>query len=220
VAGTKEGNSAIKGVGMDRKWTNWVTFGSVLMMIVGAFKLISGIIGLFRDEWLVLGYNGYLLVDITGLAVWYLCVGAILFLGGGRRAAGQHSGGDWRCGRRSCRHLRVLHDPHYPIWSIIMLILYVIVLVAFIAWKGPSPYGSEDLPATEAAPYVPRPQSCPHLGGARGFERSSAGRGGPGDGRSFGHRAATNCGNSDSGGPGRRAHGGVCRRGAGRETSL
>ncbi len=64
---------------MDRKWTNWVTFGSVLMMIVGAFKLISGIIGLFRDEWLVLGYNGYLLVDLTGLAVWYICVGALLF---------------------------------------------------------------------------------------------------------------------------------------------
>lgn len=132
---------------MDRKWTGWVTFGSVLMMIVGAFKLISGIIGLFRDEWLVLGYNGYLLVDITGLAVWYICVGALLFLGGIAALQGSRLGrviGAVAAGLAAISEFFMV--PYYPIWSIIMLILYVVVLVAFIAWKGPSPYGSEELP--------------------------------------------------------------------------
>ena len=64
------------------RWRGWYALGSILMMIVGAFKFITGIIGLFRDEWIVLGYNGYMLVDITGLAVWWLIMGALLVLGG------------------------------------------------------------------------------------------------------------------------------------------
>ena len=146
---------------MDRKWTNWVTFGSVLMMIVGAFKLISGIIGLFRDEWLVLGYNGYMLVDITGLAVWYICVGALLFLGGIAALQGSKLGrvvGAIAAGLAAISEFFMI--PYYPIWSIIMLVLYVIILVAFIAWKGPSPYGSEEVPVTAAAPTI-TPESAP-----------------------------------------------------------
>jgi hypothetical protein len=63
-------------------WRGWYAIGSILMMIVGAFKFITGIIGLFRDQWIVLGYNGYMLVDITGLAVWWLIIGALLVLAG------------------------------------------------------------------------------------------------------------------------------------------
>ena len=96
-------------------WRGWYAVGSILMMIVGAFKFITGIIGLFRDEWIVLGYNGYMLVDITGLAVWWLIVGALLVLAGmaamvaktwGRVVGiiGSVTGGG----------VRVLHDPRLP----------------------------------------------------------------------------------------------------------
>jgi predicted flap endonuclease-1-like 5' DNA nuclease len=152
-------NAAVRGEGMDRKWASWVTFGSVLMMIVGAFKVISGIIGLFRDQWLVLGYNGYMMVDITGLAVWYLCVGALLFLGGLAALQGSKLGrvvGVVAAGLAAISEFFMI--PYYPVWSIIMLILYVIVLWAFVAWKGPSPYGAQELPVEEAAPtIVPAP---------------------------------------------------------------
>ena len=151
---------------MNQKWASWVTFGSVLMMIVGAFKLIAGVIGLFRDQWLVLGYNGYRLVDITGLAIWYICIGAILFLGGIAALQGSRLG---RVVGAVAAALAAISEffmiPYYPIWSIIMLVLYVIVLWAFIAWKGLTPYEEQELPVAEAAPAFvaaagDRPRGC------------------------------------------------------------
>ena len=42
--------------------------------------------------------------------------------------------------------------PYSPVWSIIMLVLYVIVLCAFVGWRGPSPYGSEAQPTVAPEP--------------------------------------------------------------------
>jgi hypothetical protein len=109
------------------KWDFAITLGSILMMIVGAFKLMTGIIGLFRDEWLLLGYKGYMLVDITGLAIWWLLVGALLLFGGMAALQGKTWG-------RIVGMFFML--PVTPMWSIIMLVLYIVVLVAFVQWKG------------------------------------------------------------------------------------
>ena len=138
---------------MDEKWRSWVTFGSVLMMIVGAFKFVSGIIGLFRDEWLIQGYNGYMLVDITGLAIWWIAIGAVLFLGGLAALQGSKLG---RVVGGIAAALAAISEffmiPYSPIWSIIMLVLYVIVLCAFVGWRGPSPYGREAQPTAAPEP--------------------------------------------------------------------
>jgi hypothetical protein len=106
------------------------------MMIAGSFKLITGIVGLFQDEWVIQGFNGYLLVDITGLAVWWLAVGALLLLGGLAAMQGSMWG---RIVGIIAASLAAISEffmlPVYPIWSIVMITLYVIVLIAFIAWK-------------------------------------------------------------------------------------
>ncbi len=148
---------------MEQKWANWVVFGSVLMMIVGAFKLIAGIIGLIRDQWLVLGFTGYRLVDITGLAIWYICIGAILFLGGIAALQGSRLG---RVVGAVAAALAAISEffmiPYYPIWSIILLVLYVIIMWAFIAWKGLTPYEEQAVPVAEAAPaFVAPPVTAP-----------------------------------------------------------
>jgi hypothetical protein len=106
------------------------------MMIAGSFKLITGIVGLFQGEWVIQGFNGYLLVDITGLAVWWLAVGALLLLGGLAAMQGSMWG---RIVGIIAASLAAISEffmlPVYPIWSIVMITLYVIVLIAFIAWK-------------------------------------------------------------------------------------
>jgi predicted membrane protein len=110
------------------------------MMIAGGFKLISGIIGLFRDEWLVLGYQGYLLVDTTGLAIWWLCVGVVLLFGGMAALRGERWGeviGIIAAALAAISEFFMI--PYFPIWSILLLVVYVIVLIAFI--KAPA---SED----------------------------------------------------------------------------
>ncbi len=118
---------------MNGKWTGWVVFGSVLMMIVGVFKAITGLIGLFNDEWLLLGYNGYMLVDITWLAVWWLAVGLLLVFGGMAALNGKTWGlatGVVAAGLAAISEFFMI--PVYPLWSILMITLYVITLVAFL----------------------------------------------------------------------------------------
>jgi hypothetical protein len=127
---------------MQMRWQGWYAFGAILMMIAGGFKFITGIIGLFRDQWLVLGYNGYMLVDITGLAVWWLIVGALLFLGGIAAAGGKTWGrivGIVAASLAAVSEFFMLSV--YPIWSAILIAMYVLVLIAFIVVKKP---GLED----------------------------------------------------------------------------
>lgn len=118
------------------KWGSWVMLGSVLMMIVGSFKLITGIAGLFNSEWIVQGYSGYYLVDITGLAVWWLAVGVVLIAGGVAALQGRTWGrivGVVAAGLAAVSEFFMM--PVYPVWSIVMVVIYVVTLCAFIAWK-------------------------------------------------------------------------------------
>ena len=47
-------------------WKGWAVFGSILMMITGAFQLLAGIFALFNSEVIVQGYDGYYLFDLSG----------------------------------------------------------------------------------------------------------------------------------------------------------
>ena len=124
---------------MNGKWSGWVAFGAVLMMVLGVFKFISGIVGLFRNQWLIFDYTGYYLVDVTGLAVWWLIVGVILVLGGMAAAAGRTWGrvvGVIAVGLAAISEFFMI--PVHPVWSVLLVVLYIFILVAFIAWKGPA----------------------------------------------------------------------------------
>ena len=115
------------------KWTTWVTLGSILMIIVGGFKLIAGIIGLFKGQYLVQSTNGYQLVDTRGLAIWWLIIGALLLFGGMAALNGKNWGyitGIVVSGFAAISEFFSI--PYTPIWSIIMIVVYVAVLAAFV----------------------------------------------------------------------------------------
>ncbi len=120
------------------KWSSWVALGSILMMVVGGFKLIAGIIGLFKDQYLVQSTSGgYMLVDATGLAIWWLIIGAILFFGGMAALNGKSWGYVVGIMAASLAALSEFFSiPYTPIWSIIMIVVYVAVLAAFV--KAPA----------------------------------------------------------------------------------
>jgi hypothetical protein len=119
---------------MNGKWQGWAAVGAILMVIVGGFKAISGFIGLFNDEWLVRGYNGYYFVDISALAWWYLVVGVILVLAGlavmGGRAWGRWVG-VFAAGIAIISEFLWL--PVYPLWSILLITMYVFIIIGLIA---------------------------------------------------------------------------------------
>jgi hypothetical protein len=114
------------------KWSSWATLGSILMMIVGGFKLIAGIIGLFRDQYLVQGLQRYYLVDVTGLAVWWLIIGALLSLWQYSRHERKSWGYVVGIMAAALAALSSSFDPYTPIWLIIMIVVYVAVLAAFV----------------------------------------------------------------------------------------
>jgi hypothetical protein len=119
------------------KWSTWVALGSIMMIIVGGFKLIAGIIGLFNDQYLVQGANGYQLIDVTGLAIWWLIVGAILLFGGLAALGGKSWGYIVGILAASLAALSEFFSiPSTPIWSILMIVVYVAVLAAFV--KAPA----------------------------------------------------------------------------------
>ena len=68
---------------MNDKWQGWAAAGAVLMVVVGAFRVFSGIVGLFNDQWLVRSLGGgYYFVDVSALAWWFIVIGVILLLAG------------------------------------------------------------------------------------------------------------------------------------------
>jgi hypothetical protein len=119
---------------LNGKWQGWAATGGILMIVFGGFKAISGFIGLFNDQWLVHGYTGYYFVDISALAWWYLIVGVILLLAGFAVLNGK-AWGRWvgvvAAGIAIISELRWL--PIYPIWSILLVTLYIFVMIGLIA---------------------------------------------------------------------------------------
>jgi hypothetical protein len=119
------------------KTAPWVFLGAILMMVVGGFKFIAGIIGLANDQYLVNGYSGYYLVDVTGLAIWWLLVGVLLIMGSIAALQGKTWGYVVGIIAAALAAMSEFFSiPYTPIWSIIMLVVYIAIIAAFV--KAPA----------------------------------------------------------------------------------
>ena len=115
------------------KWTGWAAGGALLLITVGAFRAITGFIGIFKDEWVVRGFNAYYFIDVSGLAWWMLIMGLLLMFAGLAVLAGQTWGrvvGAIFVGLAMISELMWL--PVYPIWSIVMMVMYALIFYALI----------------------------------------------------------------------------------------
>jgi hypothetical protein len=121
---------------MDDRWSGWAAAGGLLMIMVGAFRAITGFIGLFNDQWVVRGFSGYFFVDVSALAWWMLIVGVLLVFAGLAVLAGQTWGrviGVIFVGLAAISEMMWI--PVYPIWSIMMMVLYLFILYGLIVAK-------------------------------------------------------------------------------------
>ena len=145
------------------RWRGWAAFGAILMMVVGIFHIISGVFGLFNDQWIVLDYSGFSVVDVTGLAVWYIAIGAVLLLGGIGVVQGSGLGrvvGVVAASLAIVSQLLLL--PIHPLWSVVLIVLYVMALVAFLRVKSPlEPDYQEEVLLMAEEPVAPIPPAGP-----------------------------------------------------------
>jgi hypothetical protein len=113
-------------------WAGWIAFASVMMFMLGAFHIIQGLVALFKDEYYLVGHSGLVVnVDYTAWGWVHLIWGVIVVFAG----AGVLAGRIWA---RTVGVLIALVSAivnlaflaAYPIWSLIMIALCIIVIMA------------------------------------------------------------------------------------------
>lgn len=112
-------------------WVGWVFFAGFMMIMGGFFNIVAGLTALFNDTWLVATSSNYLILDVTQWGWYHLIVGAIVLWAG----FSVMTGAVWA---RTVGVVVALVSAVaslatievYPLWSIMILIVDVLVIFA------------------------------------------------------------------------------------------
>jgi hypothetical protein len=118
-------------------WTGWISFAGVMLIIGGTLGVIFGIIAAVNDNWVVFTNRGEVSLDLSTWGWVHIIVGAIVVLAG----FGVFTG------NILARIVGVLVAvvslianflwlPVYPVWSIIIITIDVLVIWALTAHGG------------------------------------------------------------------------------------
>ena len=71
-------------------WVGWIMFAATMMLVLGAFHAIEGLVALFRDSYYLVGKNGLVVhVNYTAWGWTHLIGGIVIVLAGVGLLAGQ-----------------------------------------------------------------------------------------------------------------------------------
>jgi hypothetical protein len=115
-------------------WTGWVVFAGVILLVIGVFSAIQGLVALIGpSSYSVVTEGGLWLLDVTGWGWWNLIIGLLLVLVAIALLAGQ----TWA--RVVAVILVILNAvgamlliPAQPWWSVIVIAIDVLVIYALI----------------------------------------------------------------------------------------
>jgi hypothetical protein len=119
-----------------RSMAGWIGFAGIMLPIIGSIDVMQGLIALFEDEYYVVTESGFLVFDLTGWGWVMLIWGALLVLAG----LGLLSGQSWArwfsiaaISVNFIAQLGFLGNSQYPLWSLTVIALQVVVLYALTA---------------------------------------------------------------------------------------
>ena len=113
-------------------WVGWIVFAAVMMVLLGTFHAIQGLVALLKDEYFLVGQSGLVLsVDYTTWG-WVHLIGGLIIAGAGLALF---------AGRTWARVVGVLVAmlsavvnvaflSAFPVWSALMIMLDVLVIWA------------------------------------------------------------------------------------------
>jgi len=113
-------------------WTGWIVFAGVMMLMMGAFHVIQGLVALFQDTYYLVGQEGLVVqVDYTTWGWVHTILGAVVILAGIALLAGQM----WArvvaiILAFGSALVNIAFLGAYPIWSITMIAIDVLVIYA------------------------------------------------------------------------------------------
>lgn len=120
-------------------WVGWIAFAAVMMIIGGSLNLVYGFIALVNDTWV--GWNeatsSAVLIDLTSWGWAHIILGACLLLAGIGVLSGNilaRTIGVIVAGVSMIGNFFFI--PVYPIWSIIVIVIDILVIYALTAHGG------------------------------------------------------------------------------------
>jgi hypothetical protein len=115
-------------------WAGWVVFGGVMLILMGTFQAIQGLVAVFEDGFYLVRPNGLVVnVDYNTWGWTHIVIGVVAILAGVGLLAGNMAA---RVVGVAIAFLSALVNlafvSAYPVWSVILITLDVIVIYAII----------------------------------------------------------------------------------------
>ena len=118
-------------------WVGWIVFAAIMLIMLGVFDIIAGLIAIFDDRWLV-GSAGKLFVwDSTAWGWITLIIGIVILFAAFAVMQGKIWGRAVAVGFAVINAVNQLSTIRaYPIWSLVVMTLCVFVIYAMIVHGG------------------------------------------------------------------------------------
>jgi hypothetical protein len=119
-------------------WAGWATFAGIMLILLGCFSAIEGVVAIFDDGWYHVTEGGLLVeVDYTAWGWTHLLLGVLIVLSGigvltGNVAA--RAVAVVLAGLSALVNLAFIEA--YPIWSVIVITVDVLVIYALTVHGG------------------------------------------------------------------------------------
>jgi len=145
-------------------WSGWITFAGVLLAVLGALNILEGLVALLENQVTFIDGDSLVVVDLTGLGIAMIVFGALLALCGVGLLTRS------RVARVAAIVIVALHALSqiawlgaYPVWSLLMITLDVIVLFALtVHWAPPEPLAAAPMGGVHRADHQqPRETAFP-----------------------------------------------------------
>ncbi|MEU7875585.1 hypothetical protein [Dactylosporangium sp. NPDC049140] len=124
-------------------WSGWITFAGVLLAVLGVLNILEGLVALLENQVTFIDGDSLVVVDLTGVGVVMIVFGALLTLCGIGlllRSAAARVAAIVIVSLHALSQIAWLGA--YPVWSLLMITLDVIVLFALTVHWAPR----EELP--------------------------------------------------------------------------
>jgi hypothetical protein len=116
-------------------WQGWIAFAGMLMILLGSFHAMAGLVALFQDDYFLVSKSGLLVtVDYTTWGWVHLVLGVVVALAG----FSLFSGAMWArivtiLAAMVSAVVNLAFMSAYPLWSAIMIAVDVLVIYAVTA---------------------------------------------------------------------------------------
>jgi hypothetical protein len=129
--------TAAHGSGYQREvtgWAGWVTFGGVMMILMGVFQAVEGLVALFNSDYYLTGASGLVLsFDFTTWGWLHLGIGVVSVAAGFGLLAGNMAA---RVVAVAFAMLSAIANlafmAAFPLWSTVVITVDIIVIFAVV----------------------------------------------------------------------------------------